>query len=104
VYKVALKMETYLGLDFLIFATSAEYFCKNISFLEISFSSSEIFDIRRAASSSSFPPFACCIKKTGADLNQCDQVGRNFSTWATLGYLFHNQFSPNQAVSIHGLL
>jgi hypothetical protein len=26
--------------------------------------------------------------------NQCDQIGRNFAIWATLGYYLLNQFSP----------
>ncbi len=35
---------------------------------------------------------------------QCDQMGRNFAIWATLGYFLLNQFLPKQAVSTHGLL
>jgi len=36
--------------------------------------------------------------------NQCDQIGRNFAIWATLGYSLLNQFLPKQAVSTYGLL
>ncbi len=36
--------------------------------------------------------------------HQCDQIGRNFATWATLAYFLLNQISPNQAGSMHGLL
>jgi len=36
--------------------------------------------------------------------NQCEQIGQNFATWATLGDFLLNQFSPAQAVSINGLL
>jgi hypothetical protein len=35
---------------------------------------------------------------------QCDQIGQNFTTWATLGYFLQTQFLQKQAVSIHGLL
>jgi hypothetical protein len=38
--------------------------------------------------------------------NQCDQIGRNFSNWATLGYfrlLLLNQLTPKHAVSTHVL-
>ena len=35
---------------------------------------------------------------------QCDQIGRNFTILASLGYILLDQFSPKQAVSTHGLL
>jgi hypothetical protein len=37
-------------------------------------------------------------------LDQCDQIGRNFATWAVLGYFLLNQFLPKQAVSTRDLL
>ncbi len=37
-------------------------------------------------------------------LGQCDQIGRNFAIWATLGYFLANQFSPKQAFFKYGLL
>ncbi len=35
---------------------------------------------------------------------QCDQIGCNSATWATLANFLLNQFSPNQGSSKHGLL
>jgi len=37
-------------------------------------------------------------------VSQCDQIGRKFSIWATLGYFLLNQLSPKQVVSTRGLL
>jgi hypothetical protein len=69
----------------------------------VTFGQNDVTPKIRIANSFVKGPSEANLTQTQA-LNQCDQIGRNFDIWATLGNFLFNTFSHTQVVSMHDLL